>query len=91
MLVIRRGTDNHPLTMVVNLEKARDGTDLKQDIYMKPFDIVYVPKTAINNANLWIEQYLTRMVPRIGFTYSFPVGTGIMGVDTTTTIITPVK
>jgi len=31
------------------------------------------------------------MVPRIGFTYAFPVGTGIMGVDTTTTIITPAK
>jgi len=91
VLVIRRGTDNRPLTMVVNLEKARDGTDLSQDIYMKPFDIVYVPKTAINTANLWIEQYLTRMVPRIGFTYAFPVGTGIMGVDTTTTIITPAK
>lgn len=91
VLVIRRGTDNQPLAMVVNMEKVRDGSDLKQDIYMKPFDIVYVPKTAITNANLWIEQYLTRMVPRVGFTYSFPHGIGIMGVDTTSTIITPAK
>jgi len=91
VLVIRRGTANQPLVMVVNLEKVRDGTDLNQDIYMKPFDIVYVPKTAINKANLWIEQYLTKMVPRIGFTYAFPVGKGLMGIDTTSTIITPAK
>jgi polysaccharide export outer membrane protein len=91
VLVVRRGTENQPITMVLDLEKVRDGTDLKQDIYMKPFDIVYIPKTAISNVNLWIEQYLTRMVPRIGFTYAFPAGNGIMGVDTTSTIITPAK
>jgi protein involved in polysaccharide export with SLBB domain len=91
VLVIRRGTDNRPLAMVVNLEKVRNGTDMSQDIYMKPFDIVYVPKTAITSANLWIEQYLSRMVPRIGFTAAYPVGSGVMGVDTTSTIITPAK
>jgi len=91
VLVIRRGTDNQPIAMVVDLGKVRDGTDLNQDIYMKPFDVVYVSKTAITTANLWIEQYLTRMVPRVGFTYAFPVGSGIMGVDTTSTIITPAK
>jgi protein involved in polysaccharide export with SLBB domain len=91
VLVIRRGTNNEPLAMVVDLAKVRDGTDLKQDIYMKPFDIVYVSKTGITTANLWIEQYLTRMVPRIGFTYAFPAGSGIMGIDTTSTIITPAK
>jgi len=91
VLLIRRGPENQALAMMVNMEKVNDGTDLSQDVYLKPFDIVYVPKTAITNANLWIEQYLTRMVPRIGFTYAFPVGSGIMGVDTTSTIITPAK
>jgi len=91
VLVIRRGTENQPLAMVVDLDKVRDGTDLKQDIYLKPFDIVYVPKTTINSVNLWIEQYLTRMVPRIGFTAAYPVGSGVMGVDTTSTVITPAR
>ena len=91
VMVIRRGPENQPLAMMVNMQKVHDGTDLKQDIYMKPFDIVYVPKTAIANVNLWIEQYLTRMVPRIGFTAAYPVGSGTIGVDTSSTIITPVK
>jgi protein involved in polysaccharide export with SLBB domain len=91
VLLIRRGPGDQALAMMVDMQKVLDGTDLSQDIYLKPFDIVYVPKTAITNANLWIEQYLTRMVPRIGFTAAFPVGSGIIGVDTSSTIITPAK
>lgn len=91
VVVIRRGPENQPVAMLVNMEKVYDGTDLGQDIYLKPFDIIYVPKTAIANANLWIEQYLTRMVPRIGFTYTAPAGSGFIGVDTTSTYITPIR
>jgi polysaccharide biosynthesis/export protein len=91
VLLIRRGPENQTLPVMVNMQKVLDGTDLSQDMYLKPFDIVYVPKTAIANANLWIEQYLTRMIPRIGFTAAYPVGSGIMGIDTSSTIITPVK
>jgi len=91
VMLIRQGPGNQALAMMVNMQKVLDGTDPSQDIYLKPFDIVYVPKTAITNANLWIEQYLTRMVPRIGFTAAFPVGSGIIGVDTSSTIITPAK
>ena len=91
VLLIRRGPEDQSLAIMVNMQKVLDGTDLSQDIYLKPFDIVYVPKTAITNANLWIEQYLNRMVPRIGFTAAYPVGSGTMGVDTSSTIITPAK
>lgn len=91
VVLIRRGPRNEPVAMTVNMEKVYNGTDLGQDLYLKPFDIVYVPKTAIANANLWIEQYLTRMVPRIGFTYTAPAGNGFIGVDTTSTFVTPIR
>jgi len=91
VILIRRGPENQTLAMMLNMQKVLDGTDLSQDIYLKPFDIVYVSKTGITNANLWIEQYLNRMVPRIGFTAAYPVGSGVMGVDTSTTIVTPAK
>lgn len=91
VVLIRRGHKNEPVAMLVNIEKVYSGTDLGQDLYLKPFDIVYVPRTAITNANLWIEQYLTRMVPRIGFTAAYPVGSGVMGVDTSSTIVTPLR
>jgi protein involved in polysaccharide export with SLBB domain len=91
VMVIRRGPENQPLATMVDMKRVRNGTDLAQDIYLKPFDIVYVPKTAIADVNLWIEQYLNRMVPRVGFLYSVPVGKATVGVDTSTTIVTPVK
>jgi len=91
VMVIRRGPQDQPLAMLVNIKKVRDGSDLAQDIYLKPFDIVYVPRTGIADANLWIEQYLNRMVPRIGFTYAWPAGKGIVGIDTTSTFVTPVR
>ena len=91
VLLIRRGPKNEPVAMLVNMEKVYNGSDLGQDLYLRPFDIVYVPKTAIANANLWIEQYLTRMVPRIGFTFTYPAGAGFVGVDTTSTFVTPIR
>lgn len=91
VVVIRRGPEGQPLAMLVNLHKVQDGSDLAQDIYLRPFDIVYVPRSAIANANLWIEQYLNRMIPRIGFTYSHPSGGGTIGIDTTSTFVTPLR
>jgi protein involved in polysaccharide export with SLBB domain len=38
-----------------------DGT--KEPLYLAPHDIVYVPKTPIANANLWVKQHLTDLFP----------------------------
>ncbi len=33
--------------------------------YLRPMDIVYVPRTRINKINQWVNQYINRMIPRI--------------------------
>ena len=38
-----------------------DGT--KEPLYLAPHDIVYVPKTPIANAGLWVKQHLTDIIP----------------------------
>lgn len=63
VIVIRRGTDNRPLVIQLNLDKAIDGTDTGQDIILRPFDIVYVPKSAIANVNVWMDQYIRKNIP----------------------------
>ncbi len=73
VIVIRRGPDHKPIIQTVNLEKAIDGTDMAQDIFLRPFDIVYVPKSPIANANLWVRQYIRGMIP-LSFGYVFPTG-----------------
>lgn len=70
VIVIRKGENRKPLIFTVDIDKAVEGSDLSQDIFLKPFDIVYVPKSTIANLNLWVDQYIRRMIPiPFGFGY----------------------
>jgi protein involved in polysaccharide export with SLBB domain len=70
VVIIRRGEGNKPLVSSVNLNKVMDGTDMLQDIALQPFDIVYVPKSAIANINVWVDQYIRKNIPvSTGFFY----------------------
>jgi protein involved in polysaccharide export with SLBB domain len=71
VLVIRRTATKKPQVMTVNLENAINGTDLGQDIYVLPFDIVFVPRSPIANVDLWVDQYIRRLIPiPFGFGYT---------------------
>jgi polysaccharide biosynthesis/export protein len=63
VILIRRGPENRPSTMVVNVEKAIDGSDLSQDLALMPADIVFVPRSPIANVNLWVDQYIRKNIP----------------------------
>ncbi len=63
ILIIRRGLDNKPVVLVVNMKKVIDGTETSQDLTLMPFDIVYVPKSGIANVNVWVDQYLRKNIP----------------------------
>jgi len=72
VIIIRHGAANKPFAFPVNVEKIVDGTDLRQDIPLKPFDIVFVPRSPIANVNVWVDQYLRKNVPiSAGFFYNF--------------------
>ena len=73
VVVIRHGANNKPLALVVNLDKIHDGSDMHQNIPLKSFDIVYVPRSDIANVNVWVDQYLRKNIPiQTGFFYNFP-------------------
>ena len=63
IILIRRGPENRPASMLVNVEKAIDGNDPAQDLLLEPADIVYVPKSPIANVNLWVDQYIRKNIP----------------------------
>jgi protein involved in polysaccharide export with SLBB domain len=49
----------------------------QNNILLKPLDIIYVPKTSIAKANIFVEQYLSNMVPdwiRISFPFPYSLG-----------------
>jgi protein involved in polysaccharide export with SLBB domain len=57
---------------LVNLEAALETGDLRNDIAMGPNDVVFVPKTRIANANLWVSQYILKLIPIKPPTTKFP-------------------
>ena len=63
VIVIRHGAANKPFAFPVNLEKVIDGTDLRQDVPLKPFDIVFVPRSPIADVNVWVDQYIRKNIP----------------------------
>jgi polysaccharide export outer membrane protein len=74
VIILRRAAGNNGLAFQVNVQKVIDGTDMSQDIALKPFDIVFVPRTSIANIDIWVDQYVRKVLPitiSTGFGY-FP-------------------
>jgi polysaccharide export outer membrane protein len=56
----------------VDLEHVLTG-ETGRPFYLKPQDIVFVPRTNIADMNTWVEQHITRMIPQIGLPVFFQV------------------
>jgi protein involved in polysaccharide export with SLBB domain len=63
VVVIRRNVDRTPLVIPLNVKLAINGTDLAQDMALMPYDVVFVPKSAIANLNKFVEMYIRQMIP----------------------------
>lgn len=72
VLVIRRSGTPQPVVIPVDLDAAISGADTNQDLMLQPYDIVYVPRTAIAEVNQFIDQYIRQNIP-----IPFGVGYGL--------------
>ncbi len=70
-LVIRNGTADAPIPIRVDLEQSIDGEITKWDIQLQPFDVVYVPKTWIAKANVFVNQYVRGLLMFNGWGFDF--------------------
>lgn len=75
-IVIRKGADNRPIPIKIDLTAAIDemgSVGSGADFQLQPSDVVYVPKSAIAKANQWVNQYIERLLlfrgVSLGFTY----------------------
>jgi protein involved in polysaccharide export with SLBB domain len=62
VILVRKGPDNRPVAMVIDLGPVMSGEQLENDIYLMPSDIVYVPKTFISKAGDFVDFYLRRVL-----------------------------
>jgi hypothetical protein len=62
VLVIRRNPNGKPYVFETNLAMALKG-HTENDIPLRSYDVVYVPKKLISRANLFVKQYIDDIVP----------------------------
>lgn len=70
VMIIRAGTNNQPQTYAVNLNQIADGDSPDMRFQLHPGDVVYIPKTGIAKADVWMDQHIRRFLLFNGFSYS---------------------
>jgi protein involved in polysaccharide export with SLBB domain len=71
VVIISRGPDNKPVARQVNLKKALKGELLENEYLLRPFDLVYIPRTRLSKIDDFTS-HIYRIIPnRIwrGFVY----------------------
>ena len=63
VIIVSKGTNNLPIARTVNLALVLAGDPKAEDPVLRPFDVVYVPKTFIAKANQFVDQYIRKMIP----------------------------
>ena len=72
-IVIRKGPDRQPVPVRVDLKTAVSGGSGEAGTPLQPQDVVYVPKSAIAEANKFVKQYIEDLLlyrgVSLGFSY----------------------
>ena len=68
VIVIRRGAGGRPMMKVVDLRGAAFDPIHTDAVALARFDVIYVPKTPIANADTFVAQYIRDLVP-VSFSY----------------------
>ena len=72
-LIIRKGSDNRPVPLRIDLAAVMNANGQGADFQLQPDDIVYVPKSAIAELNKFVSQYIEQLFlfrgVSLGFSY----------------------
>jgi protein involved in polysaccharide export with SLBB domain len=71
VIIISKGKDNQPIARKVDLKRVLKGEATGEDFMLKPFDMVYVPKTELAQADEFMI-HIYNFIPRniyLGFSY----------------------
>jgi len=61
--IIRRGPDNMPMLRLINVKDTIQTGFTLDDVQLAAGDIVYVPRSSISELNVWIDQFINKVVP----------------------------
>jgi polysaccharide export outer membrane protein len=80
-VIVIRYTDGRRHAYKLDLKKAVAGKETKP-FYLKPKDIVHVPRTKIAKLNQWIDQHINKIIPDTGFFFRRTSGNSTVGIGT---------
>jgi len=63
VLVVNIRDDGQYEASVLNLRRVLETGDIRGDMYLTANDVVFVPKTSVANADLWVNQYIRELIP----------------------------
>jgi protein involved in polysaccharide export with SLBB domain len=63
VIIIRQSQTGKPVPLKVDMYEVLYGSDPSQDVLLAPFDIVYVPRSAIAEVNKFVDLYIRRNIP----------------------------
>lgn len=78
-ILIRRSPADRPMLRLIDLQSFLGGGDAvaSRDVPLYPGDILFIPRSSIGEVNLWIEQFINRVLPfSRSFSYTINRGTG---------------
>jgi len=88
VLILRQMNDGHFQTFQVNVAEVLRNE--APEFFLKQHDVVYAPRTAVAQVDLFVDQYINQIIPRsvntvFGFQYALNSASGISTVVPTTT------
>jgi polysaccharide biosynthesis/export protein len=63
VILLRKMEDSKVTAYRINIDQAFSGVSGANDIYLRPNDIVYVPKSGIADVNTWVDMYIRKNIP----------------------------
>lgn len=74
VIILRRGPDGRGMMRTINLARGLNGGGVDL-VPLRRFDVVYVPRSGVAAAGLFVQQYLRDLQPvQIGFSYALGEG-----------------
>ena len=70
-IIIRKGQNNQPVPIPVNLQEVLYGSGSNIDVLLQPSDVVYVPKSSIAKVNKFVRQYIQDLFLFRGFGFTY--------------------
>jgi protein involved in polysaccharide export with SLBB domain len=63
LLVVRRSAGGEQRVFQIDLEELAAGAGDSRDLYLAPYDTVYVPASRVADVNKWMTQYIKDNIP----------------------------